>query len=56
MQGIVLVLFGMLLVLIAGSDIVSGLFGGILQAVLLFLALYIGIMGLIISLSKDKAS
>lgn len=56
LQGIVFILFGMLLVLIAISGPVPYMLGGILQVVLLLLALIMGIMGLILSLSKDKTS
>lgn len=56
LQGIVFILFGMLLVLIAISGPVPYMLEGILQVVLLLLALIMGIMGLILSLSKDKTS
>lgn len=51
LQGIIFILFGMLLVLIATSDPVTG----ILQVILLLLALIMGIMGLMLSLSKDHS-
>ena len=56
LEGIVFILFGVLLTLIAISGPVPNWFGGILQVVLLFLALIMGILGVALSLSKDRSN
>lgn len=61
LQGIVLILFGMLLVLVAVVNdnwrpmMGRGIMGGIFSFVLVWLGLIVGILGLALSLSKDRS-
>ena len=55
LQGIVLILFGMLLAMISVSGPAANLPGGILQLILLGLALLSGLLGLMLSLSRDRS-
>ncbi|MBD5084269.1 MAG: hypothetical protein HDT33_04185 [Clostridiales bacterium] len=56
LQGIAFILFGMLLVLIAMLDPWVPILDGAVQPLLLLLGLVMGIVGLALSLSKDKTS
>lgn len=53
-QGIAFILFGMLLALIAAVDPWVPIVGGV-QPLLLLLAVILGIIGLVFSLSKDNS-
>ena len=53
-QGIVFILFGMLLVLAGGS--LGGLYGRGLTLIFDILALIMGILGVALSLSKDRSN
>lgn len=61
LQGIVLILFGMLLVLVAVVNdnwlpmMGRGIMGGIFSFVLVWLGLIVGILGVALSLSKDRS-
>lgn len=54
LQGIAFILFGMLLALIATVDPWVPIVGGV-QPLLLLLAVILGIIGLVFSLSKDNS-
>lgn len=60
LQGIVLILFGMLLVLVAATNnnwvpMMPRGIGGIFSFVLVWLGLIVGILGVALSLSKDRS-
>ena len=56
LQGIVLILFGMLLVLVAAVNNMPQGIGGVLSFALVWLGLLAGILGVALSLSKDRSN